>query len=346
MSRYEANLFSTAPMLDWTDRHCRYFWRLLTKKTLLYTEMVTAGAVLFSTRDYLEYNEGENPVALQLGGSVPGDLAKCAAKAQHYGYNEINLNVGCPSDRVQNGGFGASLMANADLVADCFQAMADVSSVPVTVKCRIGIDNLDSYEFLCNFISRVEAAGCDHFIIHARKAWLSGLSPRENRDIPPLDYPRVYQIKKDFPHLFISINGGITGLDEVREHLKHTDGVMLGRAVYQNPFLLSRIDREIFGDETSPEITRDEVMEKLIIYAEQLLKQGGRLSYLTRHILDLYTGLPGARTFRRILSQEAIRPGAGTEVLRKAWNSVQDAGIRQQETEEQWIRNSGKDADR
>ncbi len=338
MNRYEANRFSTAPMLDWTDRHCRFFWRLMSKKAMLYTEMVTTGAIIYSKKDHLLYNEEEHPVALQLGGSVPSDLAICAKKAQEYGYDEINLNIGCPSDRVQNGGFGASLMGNAPLVADCFKAMADATSIPVTVKCRIGIDNLDSYEFLTDFVKTVADAGCDHFIIHARKAWLSGLSPKENRDIPPLNYPRVYQIKKDFPDLYVSINGGISDLNAAKDHLKEVDGVMLGRAIYQNPFLLASVDREIFGDESAPEITRDNVMEKLMIYAEKILQKGERLSNLTRHILDLYTGIPGARTFRRILSQEAVRSGADISVLKKAWDFVNSAGIMQREIEEEWLK--------
>lgn len=337
MNKYEANRFSTAPMLDWTDQHCRYFWRLMTKKAMLYTEMVTTGAIIYSKKDYLQYNDEEHPIALQLGGSVPSDLAICAKKAEQYHYDEINLNVGCPSDRVQNGGFGAALMANANLVADCFKAMADIVSIPVTIKCRIGIDNQDSYEFLSDFINIVSNAGCDHFIIHARKAWLSGLSPKENRDIPPLDYERVYQIKKDFSDHYISINGGISDLNEVKDHLDHVDGVMLGRAIYQNPFLLSEIDKEIFGDESSKDITRDDILEQLIPYVEKFLKIGGKLSNITRHILDLYTGIPGARTFRRILSQEAVRPNAGVDILRKAWDSVALAKTRQQEIEEEWF---------
>ncbi|SUC25641.1 Probable tRNA-dihydrouridine synthase [Providencia rustigianii] len=224
------NRFSVAPMLDWTDRHCRYFHRLLTKNTLLYTEMVTTGAIIFGKGDYLAYSEEEHPVSLQLGGSDPAALAQCAKLAQERGYDEINLNVGCPSDRVQNGRFGACLMADAQLVADCVKAMRDVVSIPVTVKTRIGIDEQDSYEFLCDFIDTVSTKGdCDTFVIHARKAWLSGLSPKENREIPPLDYPRVYQLKRDFPHLTMAINGGVKTLEEAKEHLKYLDGVMMGR---------------------------------------------------------------------------------------------------------------------
>ncbi len=322
MQGYTANRFSSAPMLDWTDRHCLYFWRLMTRRTMLYTEMITTGAIIFSKKDMLEYNEEELPLALQLGGSSPSDLARCAKMAEERGYSEINLNVGCPSDRVQNGGFGAALMAKADLVADCFKAMKDTVDIPVTIKCRIGIDNLDSYEFLSDFIETQKKAGCDHLIIHARKAWLEGLSPKENRDIPPLDYERVYRVKRDFPELFISVNGGITNLEQAKEHLRKADGVMVGRAAYQAPFMLSRVDTEIFQEGKNPVETRDEVIELLLPYAERYVKNGGKLSHITRHILDLYTGLPGARSFRRILSQEAVRSGAGTEVIIRARDAV------------------------
>lgn len=224
ISGYPLNRFSIAPMLDWTDRHCRYFHRLLTKNTLLYTEMVTTGAILFGKGDYLQYSTEEHPIALQLGGSDPVDLAKCARIAEDRGYDEINLNVGCPSDRVQNGRFGACLMASAQLVADCVAAMRAEVKIPVTVKTRIGIDDLDSYAFLCDFIETVQQTGCNTFIVHARKAWLSGLSPKENRDIPPLDYERVYQLKRDYPHLTIAINGGITDLAQAKHHLQYVDG--------------------------------------------------------------------------------------------------------------------------
>jgi tRNA-dihydrouridine synthase A len=322
MQSYTANRFTTAPMLDWTDRHCLYFWRLMTRRTMLYTEMITTGAIIFSRKDMLEYNEEERPLALQLGGSCPSDLAKCAKLAEDRGYSEINLNVGCPSDRVQNGGFGAALMAKADTVADCFKAMKDTVDIPVTIKCRIGIDKLDTYEFLSEFIETQRDAGCDHLIIHARKAWLEGLSPKENRDIPPLDYERVYRVKRDFPDLFISVNGGITNLKQAGEHLKKVDGVMVGRAAYQDPFMLSRVDTDIFKEEKNPVETRDEVIELLLPYAERYVKNGGKLSHITRHILDLYTGLPGARSFRRILSQEAVRAGAGIEVIIRARDAV------------------------
>ena len=301
VSGYPLNRFSIAPMLDWTDRHCRYFHRLLTRNTLLYTEMVTTGAILFGKGDYLQYSADEHPIALQLGGSDPDALAKCARIAEERGYDEINLNVGCPSDRVQNGRFGACLMASSQLVADCVAAMRAEVSIPVTVKSRIGIDDLDSYEFLCDFIETVKQSGCDTFIVHARKAWLSGLSPKENRDIPPLDYERVYQLKRDYPQLIIAINGGITDLAQIKEHLLHVDGVMVGREAYQNPYMLAHIDEH--------------------------LQSGGYLSHITRHMLGLFQGVPGARAWRRYLSENATRKGAGTEVLLAALGHVQECDL-------------------
>ncbi len=276
-SKYAANRFSIAPMLDWTDRHCRYFHRLMTKETLLYTEMVTTGAIIHGKGDFLAYNEEEHPVALQLGGSNPADLATCAKLAQERGYDEVNLNVGCPSDRVQNGRFGACLMAEPQLVADCVSAMRDIVDIPVTVKTRIGIDDLDSYEFLTDFVSTVsEKAKCEQFTIHARKAWLSGLSPKENREIPPLDYPRAYQLKKDFPHLVVALNGGIKTLEDSLEHLKHLDGVMVGREAYQSPYLLAQVDNIIFGKDT-PIKKRSEIVEEMYPYIERQLSQGAYL---------------------------------------------------------------------
>ncbi|QSX40290.1 tRNA dihydrouridine(20/20a) synthase DusA [Shewanella cyperi] len=309
--------FSVAPMLDWTDRHYRYFARLMSKEALLYTEMVTTGAILYGRGDYLAYNEEEHPLALQLGGSDPKDLAACARLAEARGYDEINLNVGCPSDRVQNGRFGACLMAEPTLVAECVDAMRQQVSIPVTVKTRIGIDEQDSYEFLTDFISKVEAAGCDTFIIHARKAWLQGLSPKENREIPPLDYDRVYQLKRDFSQLSISINGGVTSLEQAKEHLQHLDGVMVGREAYQNPYILAGVDTELCN-RTSPVITRDEVIGKLLPYIGKHLAEGGRLNHITRHIIGLYQGLPGSRAWRRYLSENAHKPGAGIEVVEAA----------------------------
>ncbi len=326
VSGYPLNRFSIAPMLDWTDRHCRYFHRLLTRNTLLYTEMVTTGAILFGKGDYLQYSADEHPIALQLGGSDPDALAKCARIAEERGYDEINLNVGCPSDRVQNGRFGACLMASSQLVADCVAAMRAEVSIPVTVKSRIGIDDLDSYEFLCDFIETVKQSGCDTFIVHARKAWLSGLSPKENRDIPPLDYERVYQLKRDYPQLTIAINGGITDLAQIKEHLLHVDGVMVGREAYQNPYMLAHIDAELFADHHAISSRHDIIMQ-MLPYIEQHLQSGGYLSHITRHMLGLFQGVPGARAWRRYLSENATRKGAGTEVLLAALGHVQECDL-------------------
>ncbi|MBD2810869.1 tRNA dihydrouridine(20/20a) synthase DusA [Xenorhabdus sp. Vera] len=314
--------FSVAPMLDWTDRHCRYFHRLLSKEALLYTEMVTTGAIIHGKGDYLAYNEQENPLALQLGGSEPQALAQCAKIAQERGYDEINLNVGCPSDRVQNGRFGACLMGDAALVADCVKAMQDVVDIPVTIKTRIGIDEQDSYEFLCDFIDTVvKNSDCDNFVIHARKAWLSGLSPKENREIPPLDYPRVYQLKKDFPQLMFSINGGIKSLEEAKQHLQYVDGVMIGREAYQNPSILAHVDRELF-DQTAPVTNTINVVKALYPYIEQELSNGTYLGHITRHILGIFQGIPGARQWRRHLSENAHKPGSGIMVVEKALEMV------------------------
>ncbi|MBO2673684.1 tRNA dihydrouridine(20/20a) synthase DusA [Shewanella algae] len=309
--------FSIAPMLDWTDRHYRYFARLMSNQTLLYTEMVTTGAILHGKGDYLAYNQEEHPLALQLGGSNVEDLARCAEIAQQRGYDEVNLNVGCPSDRVQNGRFGACLMEEPELVAHCVDAMRQKVDIPVTVKTRIGIDDKDSYEFLCDFITKVSAAGCDTFIIHARKAWLQGLSPKENREIPPLDYPRVYQLKQDFPGLHISINGGIKSFEEMHAHLAQLDGVMVGREAYQNPYLLAEVDQKIFGLD-SQVMSRDQVVDAMLPYVEAHLQSGGRLNHISRHMTGLYQGIPGSRSWRRHLSENAHKPGAGIEVLLKA----------------------------
>lgn len=316
------NRFSVAPMLDWTDRHCRYFHRLLTKEALLYTEMVTTGAILYGKGDYLFFNEQEQPVALQLGGSDPAALAQCAQIAQQRGYNEINLNVGCPSDRVQNGMFGACLMGNATLVADCVKAMQDVVDIPVTVKTRIGIDDKDSYEFLCDFIKTVETQSqCEMFIVHARKAWLSGLSPKENREIPPLDYPRVYQLKKDFPHLTIALNGGIKTLEEAKIHLQHLDGVMIGREAYQNPSILAHVDHQLFNADY-PITDTVAAVRALYPYIEKELANGTYLGHITRHILGTFQGIPGARQWRRHLSENAHKKGADLQVLEAALQFV------------------------
>ena len=312
------NRFSVAPMLDWTDRHCRYFHRLLSKNTLLYTEMVTTGAIIYGKGDYLAFSEQEQPVALQLGGSDPIALAQCAKLAEQRGYNEINLNVGCPSDRVQNGRFGACLMADAQLVADCIKAMQDVVSIPVTVKTRIGIDEQDSYQFLCDFIDTVSIkGGCEMFIIHARKAWLSGLSPKENREIPPLDYPRVYQLKRDFPHLTMAINGGIKTLEEAQEHLQYLDGVMVGREAYQNPSILTAVDNQLF-DNQLPVVDAVEAVRQMFPYIEKELSQGAYLGHITRHMLGIFQGIPGARQWRRYLSENAHKKGADLAVVEHA----------------------------
>ncbi|OBT01730.1 tRNA dihydrouridine synthase DusA [Vibrio cyclitrophicus] len=309
---------SVAPMLDWTDRHCRYFHRLLSKQTLLYTEMVTTGAILHGKGDFLEYNEQEHPLALQLGGSNPVDLAACAKLAGERGYDEVNLNVGCPSDRVQNGRFGACLMAEPELVADCVSAMKEVTDIPITVKTRIGIDDQDSYEFLTKFVSTVsEKGGCKQFTIHARKAWLSGLSPKENREIPPLDYDRAYQIKKDFSDLVIAVNGGVTTLEQTKEHLQHLDGVMIGREAYHSPFILAEVDQQIFGLDT-PIKKRSQVVEEMYPYIERELSNGASLGHISRHMLGLFQSMPGARQWRRYISENAHKKGAGIEVMQTA----------------------------
>ena len=310
--------FCVAPMMDWTDRHCRFFHRLVTRHALLYTEMVTAEAILRGDRRrLLGFSEEEHPVALQLGGSAPGKLADAAAIGEGFGYDEINLNVGCPSDRVQEGRFGACLMAEPGLVADCVAAMAARVRVPVTVKCRIGIDDQDSEAALDRFVAAVAAAGCTTFIVHARKAWLQGLSPKENREVPPLDYDRVFRLKAAHPQLEIVLNGGIASLAEAASHLARVDGVALGRAAYQNPYLLAEVDREVFG-QTSAAPTRRAILQQLIPYAERHLLAGGRLNNIVRHILGLYHGRPRARAFRRHLSEQAPRDGAGIGVLLEA----------------------------
>ena len=307
--------FSIAPMLDWTDRHCRYFHRLLSRHALLYTEMVTTGAILYGNQQqHLQFSPEEQPLALQLGGSNPADLATCAKIGADFGYNEINLNVGCPSDRVQNGRFGACLMAEPALVADCVAAMRAVVDIPVTVKSRIGIDDRDYYPELQDFIAASRAAGCQTFIIHARKAWLSGLSPKQNREIPPLRYDVVFQLKQDFPDLNIILNGGITSLTAAQEHLKQVDGVMLGREAYHNPYLLAEVDALLFND-PQPLKSRRDVILALLPYVEMQLRQGVRLHSIGRHLLGLFHGVDGARAWRRHLSENASKPGADAQVL-------------------------------
>ena len=315
----QSHKFSVAPMMDWTDRHCRVFHRQLTRRALLYTEMVTAEAVLHGKRDrLLSFDQTEQPVALQLGGSEPAKLADAAVIGATYGYDEINLNVGCPSDRVQGGNFGACLMADPGLVARCFAAMRGAAGVPVTVKCRIGIDEQDSEADLERFIAAVSAAGCRTFIVHARKAWLQGLSPKENREIPPLDYSRVYRLKAAHPDLTIVINGGIGDLDAAAAHLEYVDGVMLGRAAYQTPWILADVDQRFFGDGQQTTGTRVEAALGMIPYIERHLALGGRLNNVTRHMLGLYHGEPGGRIFRRHISENATRGDAGVNVLKEA----------------------------
>lgn len=310
-------------MLDWTTRHCRYFHRQFSRHALLYTEMVTTQAIIHAKYDHLAFDVAEQPVALQLGGSDPSQLAHCATLAEQRGYSEVNLNVGCPSDRVQNGMFGACLMAKADLVAESVAAMQSAVKIPVTVKTRIGIDDLDSYDFLCDFVQKVSQAGCQELIIHARKAWLSGLSPKQNREIPPLDYERVYQLKRDFPQLWISINGGIKTIDEMQQHLQYVDGVMVGREAYQNPSLLGQIDQALF-DPQAPVVTARQAVENMFPYIEQQLSQGVYLNHIVRHMLGAFQQCKGARQWRRYLSENAYKPHAGIEVLETALGFVEE----------------------
>jgi tRNA-dihydrouridine synthase A len=310
--------FCVAPMMEWTDRHCRYFLRLISRRTFLYTEMVTAEAVLHGNRErVLGFSPEEHPVGLQLGGSDPKRLAVAAKIGAAYGYDEINLNIGCPSDRVQSGRFGACLMAEPDLVADCVAAMGEAVDIPVTVKCRIGIDDQDAEASLDRFIDRVAEAGCRTFIVHARKAWLDGLSPKENRDVPPLDYDRVHRLKARRPELEIVLNGGIESFAEARKQLPHVDGVMLGRAAYADPYLLVDVDRVLFGAPEAPP-SRLDVLDRFTPYVEAELARGTRLNAMTRHILGLFHGQPRARLFRRHLAENAHIDGAGVEVLMAA----------------------------
>ncbi len=319
-----AHRFCTAPLMDWSDRHCRYFWRQFSKHALLYTEMVTTGAILFGDQQsHLDFNVEEQPVALQLGGSDPADLARCARIAEQWGYSEVNLNCGCPSDRVKKGRFGACLMAEPDLVAECLGAMQSAVSIPVTVKHRIGIDDMEDYPGLSRFVEAQAGAGITTFIVHARKAWLNGLSPKENREVPPLKYDMVYQLKRDFPELEIVLNGGINSLEECREHLQQLDGVMLGRAAYQTPGLLADVDAALFNGEPGP--TPAEAVHNMLPYIERELSRGQRLNHITRHMMGLFQGVPGARRFRRYLSENAHMAGAGPEVLEDALALVTQA---------------------
>lgn len=315
-------VFAVAPMMDWTDRHCRAFHRTLTRRALLYTEMVTSAAVIHGDRDkLLGFSPAEHPLALQLGGSDPGELAAAARIAEDFGYDEINLNVGCPSDRVQSGRFGACLMREPDLVAACVDAMRTSVRVPVTVKCRIGVDDQDPEEALDRLADAVIAAGAAGLWVHARKAWLQGLSPKENRDVPPLDYDRVLRLKARLPHVFIGINGGLASLDAAVPYLDRLDGIMLGRAAYHEPALLAEVDRRVYG-ETGPDSDPFEAVEAMRGPIADHLAGGGKLSHVTRHMLGLFLGRPGARAFRRILTEGAVKPGAGLDVLDAALESL------------------------
>ena len=324
---YYANkekIFAVAPMMDWTDRHCRFFHRLMTKRALLYTEMVVADAIIHGNRDYLlDYNEEEHPVALQLGGSDPEKLAQAAKVAIDYGYDEINLNVGCPSDRVQSGTFGACLMREPELVGRCVAAMKEAVDIPVTVKCRIGVDEQDTKIALDNLAREVWGKGADALWVHARKAWLEGLSPKENRDIPPLDYGRVYDLKEKNAIHFIGINGGIEDLIQSSSHLENCDGVMLGRVAYHNPSILRHVDADLFGDQNI-QIGYDELLSAMCDYAEKHLSKGGKLNHITRHMIGIFQGMQGARAYRQILSTKSTKPEATPNVLLEAYSMVKN----------------------
>ena len=317
--------FCVAPMMNWTDRHCRSFMRLISNKAILYTEMITTGALLHGDVDYhLQMDADECPVALQLGGSDPKELEKCSNLVEKYHYSEINLNCGCPSDRVQNGMFGAVMMKNAKLTAECVSSLLNSSQLPITVKHRIGVDDFDSYDFLRDFIETVSDVGCKTFIIHARKAWLKGLSPRQNREIPELNYDRVYQLKKDYPHLEIIINGGISSLECSIKHLETIDGVMIGREAYTNPYLLAEVDQRIYGQD-KPIIKREEIAEKFCEYIDNEMRKGTKLHSMTRHMLGLFRGVKGAKQFRRYLSENAYSENASIDVLYKALSKTEGA---------------------
>ncbi|MDH7785260.1 tRNA-dihydrouridine synthase A [Ochrobactrum sp. 19YEA23] len=322
---YRDYRFAVAPMIDWSDRHCRYLHRLFSKRALLYTEMVVANAAIHGPRErLLGFDAAEHPIALQLGGSDPAKLAEAAKIGIGFGYDEINLNVGCPSDRVQSGTFGACLMQTPEIVARCVEAMKSVVSVPVTVKCRIGVDDQDPEVALDALADLALAAGADALWVHARKAWLKGLSPKENREIPPLDYDRAYRLKARLGNVFIGINGGITTLDEAKTHLEHMDGVMLGRAAYHNPALLADVDARLFGDEPVS-VDMADIIEAMCEYTDRHIASGGRLSHVSRHMVGLFSGLPGARRWRQMLSTDATKPGATSDVLREAYAEVTEA---------------------
>ena len=317
-------MLSVAPMMDWTDRHCRYFHRLLAPSALLYTEMVTTGAIIHAGADrFLAYSPEERPVALQLGGSEPKDLATCARMAEQRGFSEINLNVGCPSDRVQRGSFGACLMLEPQLVTDCMAAMIDAVDIPVTIKTRLGVDDHYSYEYMSDFVGRVAESGCSVFIMHARKAILAGLSPKQNRDVPPLHYDWVYRLKQESPELEITINGGIGSLESVNNHLEHVDGVMLGRAAYHTPWLLAECQRQLFDKKTIK--TREDVIEPMSAYLESQVRAGTAVKHISRHMLGLFQGLPGAKAWRRYLSENAYKDDNNTDLLHQALDAMKTA---------------------
>src|SRR5690554_2934081 len=320
---YFERKLSIAPMLDWTDRHCRYFHRLLTQKTVLYTEMVTTGAIIHGKMDFLQFNAEEQPVVLQLGGSDPAAMAECTARAAERGYHEVNINVGCPSDRVQNGSFGACLMAEPETVAACVKAMkAAAPNTVVSVKTRLGIDEHDSDEYLQRFLELVIDAGCQHFTLHARNAWLKGLSPKQNRDVPPLRYDRVYRMKQRYPQLHISINGGIKTMAEIQQHLQEVDGVMIGREAYQNPMLLAEFDA-LYGVETKPDI--EQVLQHMIHYIDRHVAVGGRPWHVARHMIGLFQGGPGAKKWRQMLSQNGPTATDARQLLESAYAEVTKA---------------------
>lgn len=331
-ARGEDYPISVAPMMDRTDRHCRYLLRLISKHTLLYTEMVTTGAIIHGDRPrHLDFSPEEEPLSLQLGGDDPEALATCARIAEEWGYQEVNLNVGCPSDRVQSGRFGACLMLRPERVAEAVTAMREATSLPVTVKHRIGVDEVDQYEDMLRFIDIVSAAGCDTFSVHARKAWLSGLSPKENRNIPPLRYEEIYRLKRERPHLFIEINGGITTWDEIETHLKFVDAVMIGRGAYKHPRLFLEADRRLFPGREAPERSLDEIISEMARYTDAWVSGGGRANHVTRHLVHLLSGMPGNKIWRRTLSERSVAKGADGDVVRDAWILAQEQLARAEE---------------
>jgi tRNA-dihydrouridine synthase A len=319
---YQINPLSVAPMMDYTDRHFRYFMRQITRHTLLYTEMITSAAIKHGDRPkLLDFSSEEKPLSLQLGGDNPQELAECAVIGEDWGYDEINLNVGCPSDRVQSGNFGACLMANPKLVAEAVEKMQQRVTIPITIKHRIGIDNHDSYEDMSQFVRIVSEAGCQRFTVHARKAWLKGLSPKENRNIPPLRYEDVYRLKREFPQLFIEINGGIINLEQVKNNLQFVDAVMIGRAAYDNPYLFATVDRDIYQQNVIPP-TRHEVIERMLPYIDYWVSRGLRLHSISRHLLAIFSGIPGTKKWKRHISENAHLSGASSQVIIDALGKV------------------------